>query len=106
MLQNVSNPLRGKLPVVIKMQLLRFEYPPPTSVKKYIAVLLNPQTNREVRVSFGDRRYEQYHDRIGKYKHLDHQNKERRRLYRLRHAGEGEERNKYKAGWFAWHILW
>lgn len=85
---------------------LHFETPPKDSVKKYVAVLFNSTTNRQVRVPFGDRRYQQYYDKIGKYKHLNHYDETRRRLYRSRHAGEGEERNKYKAGWFAWHYLW
>ena len=88
------------------MELIEFELPPRSSVKKYIAVLYNPTTQRKVRVSFGDRRYGQYHDRIGHYRSLDTKDANRRRLYRLRHAGEGEESKKYTAGWFAWHILW
>ena len=88
------------------MRFLRFELPPKKSVKKYVAVLFNPQTNREVRVPFGDKRYEQYYDKIGQYSDLNHNDGNRRRLYRLRHAGEGNESNKYKAGWFAWHYLW
>lgn len=88
------------------MRFIRFEVPEASSVKKYVAVLYNPTTQREVRVPFGDRRYAQYFDKIGRYAHLNHSDPKRKAAYRARHAGEGDERNKYKAGWFAWHYLW
>lgn len=36
------------------------------------------------RINFGDKKYEHYYDRIGKYSHLNHLDDERRRLYRAR----------------------
>jgi hypothetical protein len=76
--------------------------------KKYDAILKNNKTARLKRISFGARGYEQYKDSTGKklYTHADHLDENRRRLYRKRHAGEGDPRRKYSAGWFSWHYLW
>jgi hypothetical protein len=70
--------------------------------KKYCAILKNK--NRTKKVCFGDRRYQHYHDKIGKYRHLDHKDKKRRAAYRRRHKGENKK--KYSAGYFAWKYLW
>jgi predicted mannosyl-3-phosphoglycerate phosphatase (HAD superfamily) len=78
------------------------------SKKKYDAILKNNKTSRLRRISFGAKGYEQYKDSTGKklYTHVDHLDEERRRLYRKRHAGEGDPSRKYSAGWFSWHYLW
>ena len=68
--------------------------------KKYCAIFNNPQK----KVCFGDIRYQHYKDKIGLYKHLDHNDANRRRLYRIRHRGE--QNHKYTPGWFAWKYLW
>jgi len=81
---------------------VRFEVPS-TGNKKYVAILQN-ETGLTKKVPFGDRRYQQYHDKIGVYQHLDHLDVVRRRSYRARHAGE--EKKKFSAGWFAWNYLW
>jgi hypothetical protein len=54
-------------------------------------------------VHFGDRRFFQYNDKIGLYKHLDHNDKERRRLYYARH---GRDAVKYSPKWFSHRYLW
>ena len=41
--------------------------------------------------SFGHVDYQQYKDRIGYYSHLDHLNKDRRRLYLARHSKDYNE---------------
>lgn len=56
------------------------------------------------RVNFGDKRYEQYHDKMGHYSHLNHGDKDRRRAYKLRH--EKDRHEKGTAGWFADKVLW
>lgn len=66
--------------------------------KKYTAILPNGR-----RVSFGDKRYQQYYDKIGVYSWLNHYDKKRRALYRARH---GTNPKKYSAGWFALKYLW
>lgn len=55
--------------------------------------------------SFGDVRYEQYYDKLGFYYKLDHSDKERRRLYRLRHADDNIDDPNY-AGYWSWKYLW
>ena len=76
-----------------------------TEHKKYDAILINKKTKREKKISFGDKRYEQYEDKaLGLYKHLNHKDSKRRQLYRIRH--KGEDKAKYSAGYFAWKYLW
>ncbi|NVM20132.1 MAG: hypothetical protein HWN80_20720, partial [Candidatus Lokiarchaeota archaeon] len=60
-----------------------------------------------IRIIFDDG-YEQYKDSTGKklYSYADHLDENRKRLYRKRHAGEGNSNRKYSAGWFSWHYLW
>ena len=68
--------------------------------KKYDAIMPNGSI-----VSFGDKRYSQYHDNaLGLYKNLDNNDKERRRLYKLRH--EKDRHIKYSPGWFSDQYLW
>lgn len=59
-------------------------------------------------LSFGDRRYSHYTDKLGYYKHLDHNDKDRRKLYRIRHKEDkGVVLNSPKyPGFFSWHFLW
>ena len=77
-----------------------------TKSKKYDAVLYNKQLKKFKNVPFGAIGYSQYEDNtgLGLYSHLNTHNKERRRLYRLRHAGE--EKRKYSSGWFSLKYLW
>jgi hypothetical protein len=75
-------------------------------MKKYNAVLLNKKTKKERRVPFGQRGYEQYNDTtgLGLYTKVNHLDKNRRRLYRIRH--DGEQFNKYSSGYFSYYYLW
>ena len=54
-------------------------------------------------LSFGDKRYEQYQDKLGYYKELDHLDKKRRDAYYKRH---NKEYGVYSADWFAKSFLW
>ena len=68
--------------------------------KKYYAV--GPHSKKKI--YFGSATYQQYHDKMGHYKHLDHGDKERRRLFKARH-----NKNRHKVGspaWFSSNILW
>ena len=56
-------------------------------------------------VHFGALGYEQYHDKIGLYKHLDHNDKSRRKRYRNRHRSTPYN-VKYTPAWFSWNYLW
>jgi len=56
--------------------------------------------------SFGDKRYQQYKDKIGLYSHLNHGDKKRRANYYKRH---GDYRNKdigKSAKYFSHEYLW
>lgn len=78
-----------------------------TGAKKYNAILLNKETKKEVKVSFGAKGYEQYKDKaLGSYSKHNHNDAKRRASYRARHKGEGDPSRKYSPGWFAWHYLW
>lgn len=68
--------------------------------KKYYAKV----GNRKVYFGGDPSKYEHYHDKIGYYKNLNHDDKERKRLFKLRH-----EKNRHKVGsaaWFSDQILW
>lgn len=54
--------------------------------------------------SFGALGYQQYHDKIGHYHAIDHDDPKRKKAYRARHQGENLTRDT--AGWFAWSYLW
>jgi|SRR6056297_473407 len=89
---------------------------PKTGNKKYTALV--PISGKIKRVSFGDRRYEHYEDRVpvhmggGEWKHLNHLDKDRRRDYRNRHKnvlkGDGTPayKTKYTPAFFSWYFLW
>jgi hypothetical protein len=80
-----------------------FKFVAPSNVlnKKYD--VYDVKTDKKI-ASFGDRRYEHYHDKIGYYSHLDHNNTARRKLYKMRHE---KDRHVYQsAGWYADRFLW
>jgi hypothetical protein len=54
-------------------------------------------------LSFGDSRYQQYKDKIGIYKSLDHNDKKRRDNYYARH---GKESRMGTAKYFSHKYLW
>ncbi len=68
--------------------------------KKYYAKVGNRK------VYFGDQRYQQYRDVIGRYASLDHLDKERRKNFRSRHGYKGPLDLPGTARWFAIRLLW
>jgi hypothetical protein len=70
----------------------------PRKNKKLMAVLPDGR-----KVHFGDRRYQHYRDKTGLWSSLDHNDSERRRLYRARH---GVNPAPHTPAWFALNILW
>ena len=56
-------------------------------------------------IHFGDKRYQQFKDKIGLYKHLDHLDPKRRELYYKRH-GDRNTKNKETAKYWSHIILW
>lgn len=77
-----------------------------TKNKKYDGILQNKSTGRIKKVPFGDIRYQHYFDAVPLklYSHLNHNDPNRRRLYRLRH--KGEEKKKFSSGYFSFRYLW
>lgn len=55
--------------------------------------------------SFGDKRYQHYHDRIGYYSSKNHHDRKRRANYRSRHRND-KITDPTKAGYWAYHYLW
>ena len=78
-----------------------------TKHKMYTALLVNKKTKREKRISFGDKRYENYRDITGlnAYPQLVHGDKERRKRYHDRHKKDIKE-GYYSAGYFSMKYLW
>ena len=56
-------------------------------------------------IHFGDKRYQQFKDKIGLYKHLDHLDPKRKELYYKRH-GDRNTKNKETAKYWSHNILW
>lgn len=63
-------------------------------------------------IHFGAKGYQHYHDKIGLYSNLDHNDKKRRANYRNRHSkimtkdGQYAYKIKYSPAWYSWHYLW
>jgi len=73
--------------------------------KKYTAFLKEKKTGKIKKISFGDKRYQQYDDKVLKvYSHLNHYDEKRRSNYRSRH--KNDKLNEYSPGWFSWTFLW
>lgn len=53
--------------------------------------------------SFGDKRYQQYHDKLGVYRHLDHHDAQRRANYYRRF---GRQAVRGTAKYFSHKYLW
>lgn len=86
---------------------------PNSGYKKYTAILPSGR-----KVSFGDRRYQQYKDRVprsmggGKWTKKNHLDRARRKNYRSRHGNlrckDGRKcvSVRYSPAWFSYHYLW
>lgn len=80
---------------------------------------LSPKKNKKYRVfvnnkaiDFGDKRYEQFYDKIGFYHMLNHYNKIRRNNYRKRASKIKNSKGEYSykipnnANYFSYKYLW
>ena len=56
-------------------------------------------------IHFGDKRYEQFKDKIGIYKHLDNNDPKRKKAYYDRH-GDKNTKDKESAKYWSHKILW
>ena len=54
-------------------------------------------------IHFGQKGYQQYHDKLGHYSNLDHNDKKRRDLYYKRH---GQTTDKSSAKYYSHKYLW
>ena len=70
--------------------------------KKYSVYVKGSKGNPRL-IHFGDKRYEQYKDKIGHYKSKDHLDKKRRASYYSRH---GNATSKDTAKYWSHKILW
>jgi hypothetical protein len=78
---------------------MKYQFFPSTrKFKKY-----DVYKNGKYIVSFGDKRYQQYKDKIGYYSELDHLDKKRRLRYYQRH---GKDAVVESAKWFSHKYLW
>jgi len=71
--------------------------------KKYSVYVMKDGKKRIIH--FGDKRYQHFKDRIGLYKNLDHNDKNRRRLYYIRHK-EKDIKDKSRPKYWSHKILW
>jgi hypothetical protein len=56
------------------------------------------------KLSYGDSRYQQYQDKLGYYKNLDHLDPERRKRYRKRHHKDNIDDPNYAGYWSYWYL--
>lgn len=85
---------------------IKLKWYPGTSLNKKYKVEVYSDGVKVKTVQFGDKRYEQYKDStpLKLYQRLNHGDKERRRLYKIRH--EKDRHVMYTAGWFSDKYLW
>lgn len=81
-------------------------YPSTRNNKKYMAEFPDG-----TKVHFGDKRYQQYFDRIGLYSSLNHYDQERRIKYLIRHRNDlklddNGKVDKKRPGYLAMMYLW
>ena len=66
----------------------------------------SPGVSKPKLIHFGAYGYEQFKDKLGKYKAYDHGDNIRRANYRARHKKAGDLNNKNTAAYWAYNILW
>ena len=69
--------------------------------KKYSVYVM--KNGRQRLIYFGQKGYQQYHDKLGHYSNLDHNDKKRRDLYYKRH---GLTSDKASAKYYSHKYLW
>ena len=69
--------------------------------KKYSVYVM--KDGKKKLIHFGDSRYEQFFDKLGHYKNLNHNDKKRKDLYYKRH---GQTNDKNTAKYWSHRILW
>lgn len=69
--------------------------------KKYSVYVM--KNGKKRLLHFGDSRYGQFKDKLGHFKHLDHNDPKRRELYYKRH---GQTKDKNTAKYWSHLVLW
>ena len=79
-------------------------FPSKAKNKKYsVYVKSNDTKSGKKLIHFGDNRYEQFQDKLGHYKKLDHNDPKRKKAYHDRH---GKATSKDTAKYFSNKYLW
>ena len=76
-------------------------FPSKAKHKKYSVYVL--RDGKRKLIHFGDRRYQQFRDRLGHFSHLDHNDQRRRELWYARH---GRTNDRSSARYWAARVLW
>ena len=71
--------------------------------KKYSVYVKSDTKSGKKLINFGDSRYEQFKDKLGHYKRLDHNDPKRKKAYYARH---GKATSKDTAKYWSHKILW
>tara|TARA_R110002153_G_scaffold212442_1_gene365072 strand:- start:647 stop:907 length:261 start_codon:yes stop_codon:yes gene_type:complete len=71
--------------------------------KKYSVYVKSNNKSGKKLIHFGDNRYGQFKDKLGHYKHLDHNDPKRKKAYYDRH---GKAISKDTPKWWSHKILW
>lgn len=73
----------------------------PKNDKKYIAIIQNIKTKKQRKIHFGAREYQQYKDstKLKIYKSKNHNDKNRRKRYFLRHSGVSTKKAALSKEW-------
>lgn len=84
----------------------KFEFAKSKLLDKKYSVIVNGKV-----VHFGSSYNGQYHDKIGMFSHLDHNNSTKRRMFKARMSKimtncKPTYKIKYSPLWFSWHFLW
>ena len=86
-------------------------FPSKVKNKKY-SVYVKGKNGKPKLISFGDKRYQQFKDKLGHYSNLNHLDKKRRDSYRKRSRGirnkEGKLTylDKNTANYYSYNFLW
>jgi|TARA_R110000765_G_scaffold395726_1_gene489484 hypothetical protein len=78
-------------------------FPSKAKNKKYSVYVKGDTKSGKKLIHFGDNRYEQFQDKLGTYKKLDHNDPKRKKAYYDRH---GKATSKDTAKYFSHKYLW
>lgn len=77
---------------------------------KYFVYVI--KDGKKKKIGFGSKKNQQFHDKLGHYKHLDHKDRKRQQAYLKRSKGIRDGKgnltymNKNSSNWFSRNFLW